>query len=70
VNTFSNFVKESLISAGYTVKKISRCTSSSVWAIMDGEEELFSSSRLGDVLIEASTKLGIQRRVHENHMER
>ena len=62
MQTFSNFVKESLISAGYAVKKISRCTSSSVWAIMDGDKELFSSPRLGDVLIEASTQLGIEKK--------
>lgn len=62
MQTFSNFVKESLISAGYTVKKISRCTSSSVWAIMDGDKELFSSPRLGDVLIEASTQFGIEKK--------
>lgn len=62
MNTFSNFVKESLISAGYVVKKISRCTSSSVWAIMDGDKELFSSPRLGDVLIEASLQFGIEKK--------
>lgn len=62
MNTFSNFVKDSLISAGYAVKKISRCTSSSVWVIMDGDKELFSSPRLGDVLIEASIQFGIEKK--------
>lgn len=62
MKTFSNFVKDSLISAGYAVKKVSRCTSSSVWAIMDGDKELFSSPRLGDVLIGASTQFGIEKK--------
>ena len=62
MQTFSNFVKESLISAGYAVKKISRCTSSSVWAIMDGDKELFSSPRLGDVLCQAATEFGIEKK--------
>lgn len=62
MQTFSNFVKESLISAGYAVKKISRCTSSSVWAIMEGDKELFSSPRLGELLCRASTEFGIEKK--------